>query len=191
MVRWTEENKQQLLLAIIEHLNPTSLPWEKLSNAMGPDFSTEAVRYVYYSTPHRRFIQRRPQKRRLSSHPALNSPYILNPLLSSHLPFPHPAQPTPTFHSNPLTPSFPASQSAVQDHQEGLQNNHHRLRPPIGRQIQRLHYRQSQESNRRTYHQRPQAQSRRDLQRRRRGGRIHGARISQDQDRIQRHWFHG
>ena len=44
MVKWTEENKQQLLLAIIEHLNPTSLPWEKLSNAMGPDFSNEAVR---------------------------------------------------------------------------------------------------------------------------------------------------
>ena len=44
MVKWTEENKNQLLLIIIEHLNPTSLPWEKISDAMGPDFSLEAVR---------------------------------------------------------------------------------------------------------------------------------------------------
>lgn len=44
MVKWTEDTKLQMFMVILEHLNPTSLPWEKIANAMGPDFSTEAVR---------------------------------------------------------------------------------------------------------------------------------------------------
>lgn len=44
MVKWDEEHKLKLLLAIIEHLNPTSLPWDKLASAMGPEFTSEAVR---------------------------------------------------------------------------------------------------------------------------------------------------
>lgn len=44
MVKWDEEHKLKMLLAIIEHLNPTSLPWDKLASAMGPEFTSEAVR---------------------------------------------------------------------------------------------------------------------------------------------------
>lgn len=44
MVKWDEEIKLKMLLVIIEYLNPTALPWDKIATTMGPDFTSEAVR---------------------------------------------------------------------------------------------------------------------------------------------------
>ena len=44
MVKWDQDQKFKLLLVIIQHLNPGSLPWDDIASTMGPEFSSEAAR---------------------------------------------------------------------------------------------------------------------------------------------------
>ena len=50
MPRWDDSAKFRLLLAIIAIVNPGSLSWTEIADKMGPEFTAEAVRYVYIWT---------------------------------------------------------------------------------------------------------------------------------------------